>query len=812
MVFRIRLQNFRCYRDSEFELQDVTLISAESGAGKSSILLGILYALYGTKTKSAKLVSYEASACIVTLTLNSGQNPMVITRSSSPSRLTLTIGDDQFYEGVEAQSIIHTHFGSCFSETSFVTQNPLNAFIVMKPTEKLEFLERFAFQSARIPEMKEKAREVCKTREEEAMKAEEAVKVAREILYAEKTRCYPTALQGDTVIEPPRFPFQCKPDMYEKYIKREKIRMKNADVLTRKAEKRLQTARSKLSRLGVYRAYKEGFESTMAKNQEKLTVLLLDIENTVAEDTEEELMRQLESVKKWKRVKEMRCQLQTEQARLEDLSDDLEKEAESITVQLSNLEIGESTLEDAEALREQLKEVEEYQSCIREIESVDVPDVEKLKRCLDDAEKELRENVKASLAYTCPCCDARLYLHNDTLEQVQREVVTSIKDLTDTVQKYKKQYEEGLKVRNRVEWLEKRKDTILSGYEENSGFEDLRTEDLRNEISAIEDGIEIRERLLARKDEIRRARMMAKKMRKGTEESILKLQAMLSSEGEVPDTVPYDEKEVEEQLRGVLASKAIQQNARDTIDALHHERRITEINWEQKRLEFVDIEGEDSTEEAIKVSIQEEEKEIEKQRENRAKAEKALEDIAKWERDTDKYIQYSTLENKVKKLNVDFEEATKRYLAAQKFRQDLNSAESIAAARVIDSINAHAKMYLDAFFEEDPISVQLSSFRENKKSIAKPQINVTVVYKGCEAELESLSGGELARVILAFTLALSEMVNSPLLLLDECTANLNQELTSRVFDVVKEHSSGKTVLVVAHQVVEGVFDNVLKLT
>ena len=75
-----------------------------------------------------------------------------------------------------------------------------------------------------------------------------------------------------------------------------------------------------------------------------------------------------------------------------------------------------------------------------------------------------------------------------------------------------------------------------------------------------------------------------------------------------------------------------------------------------------------------------------------------------------------------------------------------------------------------------------------------------------EADITTLSGGELSRVILAYTLALSEIFNSPLILLDECTSSLDQELTSVVMESIKNNFSNKLVLCICHQVVSGNFD------
>ncbi len=80
-----------------------------------------------------------------------------------------------------------------------------------------------------------------------------------------------------------------------------------------------------------------------------------------------------------------------------------------------------------------------------------------------------------------------------------------------------------------------------------------------------------------------------------------------------------------------------------------------------------------------------------------------------------------------------------------------------------------------------------------------------------ECDINMLSGGELQRVIIAFTLSLAEMSQSPLLLLDECTSNLDQDLTNTVVGGIKKHFSQKNVLIIAHQVVSGIFDNVIKI-
>ena len=143
-------------------------------------------------------------------------------------------------------------------------------------------------------------------------------------------------------------------------------------------------------------------------------------------------------------------------------------------------------------------------------------------------------------------------------------------------------------------------------------------------------------------------------------------------------------------------------------------------------------------------------------------------------------------------------------------KQHILEAESIAVSHIVDNINFHASNYLNEFFIDNPISVNLSCFKEVKKT-NKPQINVEVFYKEMQCDLNTLSGGELARVILAFTLSLAEIFNSPLLLLDEICASLDEEMTTIVFTSIKEHFKDIPILAISHQCTEGIFDKVIKL-
>jgi DNA repair exonuclease SbcCD ATPase subunit len=140
------------------------------------------------------------------------------------------------------------------------------------------------------------------------------------------------------------------------------------------------------------------------------------------------------------------------------------------------------------------------------------------------------------------------------------------------------------------------------------------------------------------------------------------------------------------------------------------------------------------------------------------------------------------------------------YPRAIKLQEIIKTAEKMAVTEVIEEINLHAQMYLDSFVDDMNVMLVFDGVK----------LNVEVMQGGHDSDIQNLSGGELARVILAFTIALAEINNVRLLLLDECVASLDQESTGQVIDTIKANFRG-TVICIAHQTTTGVFDHVLEL-
>ena len=227
--------------------------------------------------------------------------------------------------------------------------------------------------------------------------------------------------------------------------------------------------------------------------------------------------------------------------------------------------------------------------------------------------------------------------------------------------------------------------------------------------------------------------------------------------------------------------------------------------------------------EKLEADVKEMKKELSKHQKAFDKADAVLDLVQEWKYEVDKIerrnetvrrekTDYKEAVEREAKAAADLLTSSKMLKGAEELKAAVLEAESLALVFLVNEINDNAAAYLDAFFAEDPIEVSLKTFSEVKSTKKiKPSIKTEIQYKGNDMTLDALSGGEQARVIIAFMLALCDIQQSPVVMLDEVTANLDADLTEIIFDTVKSATSGKIVIAVAHQCVDGVFQTILKI-
>lgn len=92
--------------------------------------------------------------------------------------------------------------------------------------------------------------------------------------------------------------------------------------------------------------------------------------------------------------------------------------------------------------------------------------------------------------------------------------------------------------------------------------------------------------------------------------------------------------------------------------------------------------------------------------------------------------------------------------------------------------------------------------------------SLSVVYKGVDISDNFdiiLSGGEYDRLCLSIVLALNNMSNSKFLMLDESISSLDSELTKTILNTIHEECKDKIILVIAHQIESGLFEEKIDL-
>lgn len=150
-MLRITFHQFRCWENLTIEapLGCITLIKGASGAGKTTILQGITWCLYGNLRLVAPnhLEKSRTNVCIeLPYNFNGSDGILNITRQKNPNRFIVTHGSN-IYEDKVAQSIIDDTFGAydIWLASCYIGQGCRNSFLTAPNTGKMELLNSIAF-------------------------------------------------------------------------------------------------------------------------------------------------------------------------------------------------------------------------------------------------------------------------------------------------------------------------------------------------------------------------------------------------------------------------------------------------------------------------------------------------------------------------------------------------------------------------------------------------------------------------------------------------------------------------------------------
>lgn len=152
-------------------------------------------------------------------------------------------------------------------------------------------------------------------------------------------------------------------------------------------------------------------------------------------------------------------------------------------------------------------------------------------------------------------------------------------------------------------------------------------------------------------------------------------------------------------------------------------------------------------------------------------------------------------------------------LELDKLHQTAIKVECYKLDQVVELINTTIKDMLGNIFEI-PITVSLELYKELKTTKReKANVNLQVVYKGAKYDsIKGLSGGEADRVSLSLLLALNKVSPSPIILLDEAMSSLDGTARMACINAIRNCvDQNKIVIIINHEDVEGLYDNTIKM-
>ena len=178
---------------------------------------------------------------------------------------------------------------------------------------------------------------------------------------------------------------------------------------------------------------------------------------------------------------------------------------------------------------------------------------------------------------------------------------------------------------------------------------------------------------------------------------------------------------------------------------------------------------------------------------------------------TEQYIKYNSYLENIKSTQDEMEKHMIEYKCALELEQIFIQTKYKCMNKTISLLNHSIQKFIDVFFIQDTMVCKLCTLKYTKSGEEKSQINIQIIYKNNECDFQSLSGGEKDRILLAFTLAFSELNHSPFILLDECINSLDQETTEIIMNGIKSLYTGNNIICISHQVIQGMFDQVVNL-
>lgn len=790
---KLTLKNFRCHEKRTFNIPENGLVnlSGSSGDGKSTVFASMVYAFYGKiPGKSKKPYSHGKDTCKVRLQYET--YGLDITRTSKPNRVIVTREEGE-YEGDSAQCVIEETLGMTYEEFiagAYIIQRSNASVLSMTPKEQVKFIEILA--STNAEDFKLTVKEKQKDLTNKLLKLQGELDSFQTLLEEAENNLQEEP-ETPQEIEDGIDPLKIRSDIKKNDREIQKIR----DV-SKKLQAELQKARkddikykSDQEKIEVFKATlastklsinklggKKKSDGHKAKLEELKVCLIYNKKVETLKDRKEKFLEAFEAYKfnTAETLNAMEGEILT-LIQLKTLEEQLEKAIEYKTNYDNEKAVYDSIMKKKENAKKKIAslfhEIKSDSFCAGFCKDIKAP----LK--MIKALTSIQEQISCKL--TCPSCNTNLFLGDGKLKVSTIESSDLGSSSGEDLQKEKVSY-----------FIHE-----LSKYTEDSNIR------ARFALGPPEDVMRLQKEYMRRKREIEdyeklKAQKLPPVLAK-MENSIKKEEALLGDEKE--DDINILETGIDE-LKRII--EKIERENKEWV-TLKKEEETLQRKIKNKTLSLPHLVGESKK---LEEKLSKSTKKLVDINEKVSNLRNVLENIKDYEDYQSQILNIKSLKKRIKKVQTCISEKTSLMEGYLGLEGICKEAEILALEDTVASINEHAKIYLDYFFE-DPILVRLECVKEVKsKKTFKLQMNTTIEYKGdTYGDIEELSGGERQRCDMAFLLAVNDILGGKMLLLDECLNNLDASINTEVLGLVRDLcGTDKLVLVISHEAVKGLFD------
>lgn len=833
---KLVLKKFRCHSDKTIELEDngVTLIHGNSGVGKSTIFEALYYALYG---KVKKPYTFGGKSCSVELIYKD----LNITRKSGPSSLTLKYMDEE-YNDEGAQSVINNYIGANttqFHISSYFDQSKHSSILSMTPSEQLKLIEDISFSDDSHINTKEKVKKHIDDLKEKIHENDIEIKALEKTINMNKEKI----------------------DVSNLDVNSKKYNEKKVNEETKEIESKLEDVKTELEK--VKKSYKkfEKFENEQKVNTKKaekieaeigqLRELLSEAEKLLGkfgdlgtlENESEELKVLLSNIGDFQKIIEYREEIKEVVVNMNEKVDtknklnlkQLKKHKKIIERYEKELEVKEKNgiyqKELDELVKKQNKLVKNIKKMVKCKSKSEEDIIESLKQKIDDEILTIEElKTKLSPTYTCPKC---------------KQCIKIIGGVAKKTKKVDKNEDDDEDIQEEIDGSEGKKNIFLESlaeYEElvsqindlgvhlyNENKEFLSEDVYQDSLKKVQDHEEFIKQKDVKKDVNKNSITNINKKITKIENSLKKLtdfenyKFKISGDTKNQKTIELHKVDYEYLLENKDLIEDKYNKIKDRITNVQRcKGEISKLNRQIKEKEktiegfgkkFLQRNKDEGDELKEKIGeLEEERDELLDQQQNHFSV---VEDMKKIKIYKENERKIKEMKDKVKEIIRSNEKLNERLENSKTVLLTADNAVLVSMLKTVDSINEHAKIYLDKMFEEEgSISASICIKEQNKQGgmLVKPKLSTQIIYKGYDYDdINDLSGGERQRCDLAFLLALNDIFGSKILLLDECLNNLDENTNKETLEFVKEFCQEKACLVISHEAINGVFDHILKV-